>query len=138
MPFPHEAVPDGAVFAPHHFWIGAVLVAFALIRVGERRKIGAWWTGLVLAGCVFAFGSVWPTFPVLGASMTIVASVWLGVAIVSLRESTFGWWLAVGGYLLLVDDVLQHSFGWPMPVDVVWNLILSPAVFRLMDVFASV
>lgn len=45
--FPAESVPDGHVFAPHHFWIGLIVAAFS-------------------------FGFVWRFYPVTGATGSVV------------------------------------------------------------------
>lgn len=133
MQFPSEAVPDDAVFGPHHFWIGTILLLFALVLVADDEKMGAWWTGLVAVFCAFGFGSIWPTFPKLGATITIVLAIWLGVAIAHLRRDSRGWVLAVLGYAVLVDDLLQHAFGWPMPFDIFWNRVVSPLLFSVLE-----
>jgi hypothetical protein len=60
--FPHEAVPDGAVFAPHHFWIGVGIA-------------------------VFAFGLTWRYYPVTGAVGTLVG---LSIALDDAVSHAFG------------------------------------------------
>lgn len=82
--FPAEAEPDGDVLAPHHFYIG----------------VGA---------AVFGFASVWPYYPVTGASMTIL------------------------GVLIVADDVLSHAFGVPTPLDLVWKRAIRPLMARWGD-----
>lgn len=47
MQFPYESVPDGAIFAPHHLYVG-----------------------LLVAG--FFFALVWPYYPETGATGTLV------------------------------------------------------------------
>lgn len=69
--FPVESVPDGAPGAPHHLYIG-----------------------LIVAG--FFFASVWPYYPVTGASGTFA------------------------GLLIALDDAISHAFGVPTPLDTIW------------------
>jgi hypothetical protein len=75
--FPAEQEPDGNVAAPHHFYIG---------------------TGVM----VFAFASIWPLYPVTGASLTIL------------------------GLVIAADDVLSHVFGVWTPLDWVWKVAIRP------------
>lgn len=62
--FPVESVPDGAIFAPHHFWIG----------VGVA---------------VFAFGFVWRVYPVTGAVGSLLG---LAIALDDALSHAFGVW----------------------------------------------
>lgn len=45
--FPAENVPDGAIFAPHHFYVGVIIA-------------------------VFSFALVWRYYPVTGATGTLI------------------------------------------------------------------
>lgn len=47
MRFPHESVPDGAVFAPHHLYSGVIIA-------------------------LFSFALMWRFYPVFGATGTIL------------------------------------------------------------------
>jgi len=33
MPFPHDTIPDGAVLAPHHFYVGVLIAVFGFVFV---------------------------------------------------------------------------------------------------------
>jgi len=71
MIFPAESVPDGNIFAPHHFYSGILI---------------SW----------FGFQYVWPRYPRIGATMTL-----LGLAIAT-------------------DDAVSHAFGVWTPLDWGW------------------
>lgn len=60
--FPVERVPDGAIFAPHHFWLGVGIA-------------------------VFAFGLCWRYYPVTGATGTLVG---LSIALDDAVSHAFG------------------------------------------------
>jgi len=75
--FPHESVPDGAPFGPHHLYIG-----------------------LLVAG--FAFAMVWPHYPQMGATGTLL------------------------GLLIALDDAVSHAFGVPTPLDWTWAHYVYP------------
>lgn len=62
--FPAEAEPDGAVGAPHHFYIGV---------------------GVAL----FAFVCVWPYYPAAGALLTLVG---MAVGLDDVLSHAFGIW----------------------------------------------
>lgn len=64
MDFPHEEEPDGNVFAPHHFYIGAILSSFAFVFV-------------------------WPLYPSAGASMTVLGML---IAADDVLSHAFGVW----------------------------------------------
>jgi hypothetical protein len=80
--FPVEEEPDGDALAPHHFYVG-------------------------VAAAVFGFASVWPYYPVTGASMALI-----GVAVA-------------------LDDLVSHAFGWPTPLDQLWKRAILPIVRRV-------
>jgi len=96
--FPHEAVPDGAAFAPHHYIYGLLLVT-ALVAVvwdnfPDREPL------LVALGAgagLFGFLLVWPWYPVAGASLSLAGPV------ICLAAVLLGWsGTAVGVGLLPV------------------------------------
>jgi hypothetical protein len=64
MTFPYESVPDGAVFAPHHLYVG-----------------------LLVAG--FSFALVWRFYPVTGALGTLLGVL---VALDDAVSHAFGVW----------------------------------------------
>lgn len=142
--FPHHAVPDGAVFAPHHLWTGLLLVLLALLVVWDDDPLREPW-GLLAAllATGFCFGLTWPYYPragavgsLLGVTVALVSlTLWPAFALVArqleLIESppTFwterrlapAWFGAVVGTLIAADDVLEHALGWTTPLDWAWK-----------------
>ena len=129
--FPYEPEPDGAVFGPHHFYLGVLLILLVCWMVYDPESDGKPWavTGLTLLS-VFAFSLTWPYYPVVGAFGVILV---LGVAttIAVVRPL---WWrtgllarsaLFVGLFVAW-DDVLSHALGWRTPLDRVWAEHLHP------------
>jgi hypothetical protein len=124
--FPHESVPDGAVFGPHHLYIGLMLALLALAVVWDDRAGVEPWVGSVglLAG-LFAFAIVWPFYPSTGAILAL-SGVLVTLASVFLPFWTSYAWLGPRGALLLgtliaLDDVVEHAFGVPTPLDWLWK-----------------
>lgn len=62
--FPAEDEPDGAVLAPHHFYVGMMVAAFGFV-------------------------SVWPFYPATGAVMTLVGTL---VLLDDVLSHVFGVW----------------------------------------------
>lgn len=132
MTFPAESVPDGASGAPHHLtWgvLGAVLVC--LVVWDNHRHLEPIYTTVALALAGFAFLYIWPYYPAVGATLTL-----LGVAgaIVALLGPTLPWthypaWPhAICLLLVLVaaDDAVSHAFGVWTPVDAAWSAFVLP------------
>lgn len=145
MRFPHEAVPDGAVAAPHHFhWaVVAILLVAAIIWDDYPRREPA----LVVAGLTvaeFGFSLTWPHYPVAGAVLSLygvfVATLPVSHALVVVGARLLGrawprpyWalypiWTVVVFALLLVawDDLVSHAFGVPTPLDSIWKSHIYP------------
>ncbi|ELZ41619.1 hypothetical protein [Halorubrum tebenquichense] len=80
--FDPEEEPDGDALAPHHFYVG---VALAL----------------------FGFASIWPYYPVTGASFAFI------------------------GLLVALDDVIEHMTGFPTPLDKIWNYLIYPVIQKI-------
>lgn len=126
--FPYHGVPDGAVFAPHHIYIGALVALGAAWVVADdirdREPVGVV-SGLSVS--LFGFALTWPYYPVVGALLTLGG---LGVASISLtRRYWFNFPKAAVvvafGVAIAADDALEHAFGWPMPLDWFWKVWLS-------------
>jgi len=131
--FPYHTVPDGSVWVPHHFTWAMILALIPLFVIWDNDPHREPWLAVSsIAVGLIAFLLVWPTHHVLGAVLAVTATI---VAIISLlsRLTLFrGDWpvlpLAVALVLVLVasDDVLQHAFGWEMPLDWLWKNHLRP------------
>lgn len=80
--YPAEDEPDGDVLLPHHLYLGVIVA-------------------------VYGFLFLWPTYPTVGATLSVV------------------------GLLIALDDVVNHAFGVPTPLDWVWNAGLRRAVAGL-------
>jgi len=131
--FPVESVPDGAIFAPHHYIYGLLLVA-ALVAVvwdnfPDREPL------LVALGAgagLFGFLLVWPWYAAAGATLSLAGPV------ICLAAVLLGWsGTAVGGVwdeypvryrvgvvvfsLVALDDAVEHSFGVWTPLDAAWG-----------------
>ena len=119
--FPHEAVPDGHIGAPHHLYIG---VGLALLFVGsawDDQDRDPLWTALTLLIAVFAFGMIWPFYPIVGAVGVLMAlcgtvlAVWLDRAVWQAHPRLLAG-MALG-WLIALDDAVEHAFGVPTPLD---------------------
>lgn len=141
--FPAEMVPDGALFAPHHYLLGTfvALFVFALLWDNYRNDEPTTTVGLTIVS-LFGWAFTWKYYPTLGASMAIVGTfgatfvlLWDGFIAPRFRfPSPFGdrWedyplkWRVVGlvGSLIAVDDLLSHAFGLWTPLDAVWPYIV--------------
>jgi len=131
--FPAEAVPDGAILAPHHYIYGMLLVLVVIGMVWDNYADREPLLAVLGAGSgLFGFVSVWPYYPVAGALLALLGPV---VVIAAVTVGSFG--LAVGDVwddyprrqraaavllsLVALDDVVEHAFGVPTPLDVIWN-----------------
>lgn len=131
--FPYEAEPDAAVFAPHHFYLGILLILLACWVVtdadGERRP---WFVAGLALFAAFSFALTWPYYPVVGAFCVLAA---LALATLPAVARPF-WWRTgpvVHGALLVGlfaawDDALSHALGWRTPLDALWADHLHPYV----------
>jgi len=127
--FPHEAVPDGAVFGPHHLYVGLLVLLIAVFVVADdyrQREPLVAIVGAVLA--LFAFATVWPFYSGTGAAgalagctLALVGVCWPG-----------GMWaayplkwrlVAFAGVLIAADDAVSHAFGVWTPLDAGWGQV---------------
>lgn len=131
--FPHELEPDGAVFGPHHFYLGVLLILLVCWMVFDSESDTGPWVvaGLTLLS-VFAFSLTWPYYPVVGAlGVLVLLGVATGLAVVR----PFWWHASLGarsalfvGLFVAWDDALSHALGWRTPLDSVWVEYLYPYV----------
>jgi hypothetical protein len=132
--FPSEAEPDGAVFGPHHFYLGVLLILLVcwIVYADSDSESGPWVViGMTLLA-VFAFALTWPYYPVVGALGVLVL---LGAATAIAVVRPF-WWrttllarsLLFLGLLVAWDDALSHALGWQTPLDQLWAEYLYPYV----------
>ncbi|WP_137286879.1 hypothetical protein [Halorussus salinisoli] len=131
--FPAELEPDGAVFGPHHFYLGVLLILLVCWIVRDPDSKTAPWgvAGLTLLS-VFAFALTWPYYPVVGALGVLVL---LGAATAVSMVRPF-WWrygllarsVLFVGLFVAWDDALSHALGWRTPLDALWVRYLYPYV----------
>ena len=124
--FPADAVPDGAVFAPHHVYMGLLLALLAVAIVWDDTAGKEPWVGTVaLFLASFAFATVWTYYPETGAVLSL-AGVGLAIASTALPFWQSYAWIGPRGLLLLgalvaLDDVAEHAFGVWTPLDALWK-----------------
>ncbi|WP_158057202.1 hypothetical protein [Halorussus halophilus] len=123
MPFPAESIPDGALFAPHHFLYGLYLVLFRCARKWDNYPRTE---PLVVAGsalfALFGWAHLWRYYPVAGATVCVVGT--LGTVVGGLVTTKYGrrWQLfVVWSALVALDDAISHAFGVWTPLDWLWN-----------------
>lgn len=135
--FPHELVPDGMVWAAHHYVYLCLAAAFTTFTVWDdypgREPLAA--TGGLAVG-VFAFLFMWPVrgYHALGALVALAAPLVAVAAVLRpggpwRRPASDGGYprtkaavvvvLAVGG----LDDAVEHAFGVPTPLDVAFGVL---------------
>jgi len=124
--FPHDTIPDGAVFAPHHAYLGILIAVLAVALVWDDAAGAEPWVGaaaLLLAS--FAFALVWPYYDSTGA---VLALAGIGIALASTCSPfwTAYPWIGPRGVLLVgaivaLDDVAEHAFGVWTPLDALWK-----------------
>lgn len=122
MDFPHHTIPDGTILAPHHFYYGVAIAAVVVFTVWDDQNADPWvvLAGLAASSVGFVFG--WPQYAVFGALLTLS-----GLAVSTFALFRPFWWLhwkrallVYFGLLVAWDDVIEHAFGVPTPLDTVW------------------
>lgn len=126
MSFPADAVPDGAIFAPHHLTY-ALLAALLVAAVvwDDFRHIEPIGVAVGAGIALFGFLFVWAYYPVVGASMTLLGTTLALAAVVfspvwdhyPLRYRVLMAFLI----LLALDDAISHAFGVWTPADWLWK-----------------
>jgi hypothetical protein len=132
--FPHESVPDGAIFGPHHLYVGVLVVLVAVYVVGDdlpRREPLAALVGALVA--LFGFALTWPYYPETGALLSFVGLL-LALGEVLWPGGTWAAyplrWRAVAlvGVLVAFDDVAEHAFGLWTPLDALFRVAIHPLI----------
>jgi hypothetical protein len=129
--FPYEPEPDGAVFGPHHFYLGVLLILLVCWMVYDDDTESKPW---IVAGStllsVFAFSLTWPYYPTVGAlGVILVLGVATTIAVVRPLWWRTGWGARTAlfvGLFVAWDDVLSHALGLRTPLDRVWAEHLHP------------
>ena len=134
-PFPAEAVPDGAILAPHHLYVGALLVVLAALPAVDdhpEREPMAVLIGAIIGAA--AFLTVWPFYPATGAALTFAFALVCVVAPIGFPFWRDYQWRGLRGLVLLgglvmLDDVISHAFGIWTPLDGwLWKGLLYPII----------
>lgn len=135
--FPHEAIPDGTVWVPHHYIYLVAAAAFVTLTVWDDYRGRE--PFLTMAGFLvglFGFLFMWPTrgYHELGALTALVAPT---ISLATLVNPRGGWARSVanGGYpthtraaaailaALGLDDAIEHAFGIPTPLDTGFDVL---------------
>lgn len=142
LSWPAEMVPDGAVIAGHHFWIGLGIAIYAVYHVGDDHPHRE--PSIVLGGVLTAvLGFVmWPYQPVAGAILSHVGVVSIaGAVLVGDFMARYAWrgWRGVVlvGLLVTLDDLISHAWGVWTPLDGwVWGGGIVPVLYWLRQLLA--
>ena len=129
MTFPAESVPDGVIGAPHHLYVGLLVLLFAVFVVADdyrQREPLVAIVGAVLA--LFAFATVWPFYHVTGALLTLAGLLVVLIGILWPGGMWSGYplkWrlVAFAGVLIAADDAVSHAFGVWTPLDAGWGQV---------------
>jgi len=112
--------------APHHFTYGALFTLFFCAIVWdnypEREPMGVVF-GILVASFSFLF--TWPFYSVVGAAMTL-SGLTIATGSILIRDVwkdyPLKWRIATGICILICwDDALEHAFGIPTPLDLIWK-----------------
>ncbi|OYR38425.1 hypothetical protein DJ82_12225 [Halorubrum sp. Ib24] len=68
------------------------------------------------AGALFSFGSIWPYYPAIGSVGTLVALFVAGL-----------------GWVVSIDDAIEHATALPTPLDELWKRIVYPVVAQIEE-----
>lgn len=126
MTFPVEAVPDGNVWLPHHFAYATWAALFLAWYVSNEERKPTVVVGSLLVA-LFGWYHLWPGgAPTVGA-LTVLAGLTAAAAALVARSDwreeypQYSRALLVLLVLVAADDVLQHAFGIPTPLDGIWK-----------------
>lgn len=131
MSFPAESVPDGAIFAPHHFLypLYAVLVLYFLkLNDDPERK-----PALVLVGPVVALVGwfhFWPYYPGTGAIIAAVGVILCIIGGIAHRNVETHWRISIVALCLLsLEDWVDHAFDVDTPASLAFHEYIQPVLF---------
>lgn len=126
-------VPDGNIWFPHHFVIGAwgaLFISWWLPTDDDKPWLMV--GGLFVA--LFGWYHAWAHYQRMGAFLVLVGLV---LATIALRRPCWvdgtgrKFRLGAAAFMLIAwDDALSHAFGLHTPLDIVWAGILAPWVFQ--------
>lgn len=133
---PIEAIPDKAIFAPHHFYIGFFIIYTGVKRVWDnypRKEPMFAFIGAIVS--LFGFSLTWKYYPFVGV---ILCFVGLLLVIIGILRTWFNeshkypksyYILLSIGILIMVDDLVSHGFGIATPLDTwVWEGLIFPFI----------
>lgn len=128
-----ESVPDGSIWYPHHFVIGAwglMFVSWLLTLDGDRPIVTV--GGLLVA--MYGWYHIWPSLPLTGSLVVLT-----GLLITTFALTRKFWYTqadhrkrverAAAVFLIIAwDDTISHAFGVYTPLDHVWAVLLHPTL----------
>lgn len=147
--FPHEAVPDGNVAAPHHYYylalaaLGAVLTVWDDYRTREPIIAAG---GLVVG--LFAFRFMWPItgYHALGAALAVAGPFVTVLAVLNpvgawAKPASKGGYSARTGVVVValafgaLDDAIEHALDVTTPLDWLFHVAGIQGSFVIVVVF---
>jgi hypothetical protein len=140
MSFPVDTIPDGAIFAPHHYTYGMLLVLVMIFVVWDNFRDREPLLSVLATGSgLFSFLYVWPFYPVAGAIGSVVAPVlvigvvlmgWAGLSVGDVWDDYPVLYRAmtIVFSILALDDAVEHAFGVWTPFDALWQAYLVDKV----------
>ncbi|QZP37747.1 hypothetical protein [Halobaculum magnesiiphilum] len=145
--FPVEAVPDGSTLIPHHATYGLLAAVVVLATVWDDHRHSEPLTEAtgVLVG-LFAFVVVWPWRPPIGATLAHVGPL---AALAWMWRPGSAWGrlyprrvqlVATGAILVGLDDIIEHAWPVPSPLDTGFHLLgpMPSAALATVAVAAAV
>lgn len=129
--FPYEMIPDGAVFANHHYYIGMGVAALAVASVWDDQRWDPLAVAVGLGIGLFGFALTWRYHPVTGATLALAGPTMSAGALARSywrRRRRRAAWVLVG-LLITLDDAIEHAFGVWTPLDALWVHHLANYVY---------
>lgn len=134
--FPADAIPDGAVIAPHHYIYGMLLVGLVCGIVWDNyRDSEPLYTAVGVGLGLFGFVFTWPFYPTTGAILSLFGPLVSILAVVAgYATPEFAYWddypvrfraATIIFSLVALDDAVEHAFGVWTPLDALWSAGLA-------------